>query len=147
MNERGKETMGKKKLLFGIAVILAAAGIALAARYAAGTRPFRDLTEEEIQTVTVELYPPDVKAELDAAQIEELISVLQEVVIYNRDDSYNLYAGQAVVYTVTKTDGTVIEISAYNPFLIIDRVGYRTEYEPCQELNGLGNRIADTPFG
>ena len=61
--------------------------------------------------------------------------------IYNKDSSYEQYSGQAVIYTISKADGTVLTINAYNPFLITDGVGYKTKYEPCEELNSLGNKI------
>lgn len=109
-----------------------------------GRKPFKALMKEEIKEVTVELYPPDIKAKLDEEEIENLVEILQEVVIYNEDNTYTEYSGQAVVYRITKTDDTVIEIQAYNPFLIIDGIGYKTKYEPCEQLNGLGNKIGDT---
>ena len=102
-----------------------------------------DRLDEEIKAVTVELYPPDTKAELDEEEIEDLVEILHQVVIYKKDDTYNEYCGQAVVYKITKNDGTTIEVQAYNPFLIIDGIGYTIKYEPCQQLNSLGNKIND----
>lgn len=32
-------------------------------------------------------------------------------------------------------DGTQTEVMVYNPFLVIDGVGYKTKYEPCEALN------------
>ena len=102
-----------------------------------------DRLDEEIKAVTVELYPPDTKAELDEEEIEDLVEILHQVVIYKKDDTYNEYCGQAVNYKITKHDGATIEVQAYNPFLIIDGIGYTTKYEPCQQLNSLGNKIND----
>ena len=53
---------------------------------------------------------------------------MNDVVIYNEDNSYTEYAGQAVVFTLTMADGTQTESMAYNPFLVIDDVGYKTKY-------------------
>ena len=40
--------------------------------------------------------------------------------------------------------GTIkTDIMAYNPFLVIDGIGYRTKYEPCQMLNSYANRLLD----
>ena len=47
------------------------------------------------------------------------------------NNSYTEYAGQGVIFTLTMEDGTQTEIMAYNPFLVIDGVGYKTKYEPC----------------
>lgn len=63
------------------------------------------------------------------------------MVIYEQDDSWREYTGQATVFTLTMTDGTIEEITAYNPFVIINGIGYRTKYEPCEQLNNLDNRL------
>ena len=106
-----------------------------------GTKPFQDLTASEIADVSVQLLPPDVTLSLNNTDIDRLVSILHTVVIYNKDNSYGNYNGQAVVYTITKIDGTQTVVQAYNPFLIIDGTGYQTKYEPCEELNRLGNEI------
>lgn len=69
------------------------------------------------------------------------MEILHKVVIYKEDNAYTEYAGQGVSYEITKTDGTITRIIAYNPFVIIDGVGYKTKYEPCEQLNWLGNNI------
>lgn len=106
-----------------------------------GTKPFKKLTMNEIKEVTVKLLPPKVTKSLNEEEIVKLTEILNDVVIYNKDNSYTEYNGQAVIYTIVKKDGSELEINAYNPFLIIDGVGYKTKYEPCEELNALGNSI------
>lgn len=132
--------MKKYRFLFIAAVLLlsAAAGL-LAFRWSAGRRPFRDITADQIASAAVELSPPGRRAELDRPAIEELAGILRVATVYRRDPSYREYSGQAAVYTIVKTDGAVITVQAYNPFLVIDGIGYRTKYEPCQALNALGN--------
>lgn len=44
---------------------------------------------------------------------------------------------------MTMTDGTKREIVAFNPFLIIDGVGYRTKYEPCEVLSSYANGLLE----
>lgn len=106
-----------------------------------GNKPFKDLSVGKITDVSVELLPPDESFDLSNDEIIELTDILNSVVVYNKDSSHDQYAGQAVIYTITKMDGTTLTVNAYNPFLIIDGVGYKTKYEPCEELNALGNRI------
>ena len=96
--------------------------------------------------MSVELLPPDKSFDLTDDDIAELTEILNYVVIYNKDSSHGQYCGQAVIYTITKTDGTILTINAYNPFLIIDSVGYKTKYKPCQELNSLGNKIINNEW-
>jgi len=109
-----------------------------------GQKPFENLKKEEIKEVTLELYPPNTKTTLKENEIEKLVEILQNVVIYNEDNTYGQNNGQIVIYKIIKMDDTVIEIQAYNPFLVIDGIGYKTKYEPCEELSNLGNKIGDT---
>ena len=133
--------MKKTKILIVITIICI--GIIFILLNGRSQKPFKKLTKEEIKAVTVELYPPNTKAELNKDEIEDLVEILQKVVIYKEDNTYGEYCGQAVIYKITKTDNTIIEVQAYNPFLIIDGIGYTTKYEPCQQLNSLGNKIND----
>lgn len=132
--------MKKKKLIIGSIAVIAVV-ILLMIFQPLGKMPFKDLSVDNIASVSVELLPPDKSFDWTDDDIIELTEMLNSVVIYNRDNSYDQYAGQAVIYTITKTDGTVLTINAYNPFLIIDSVGYKTKYEPCEELSSLGNKI------
>lgn len=129
-----------KKRYFIILVIACLLALVLVMSFHS-TRPFQNLTVSEISKVSVQLLPPDTTLELDDADIEELVSILHTVIIYNKDNSYGDYNGQAVIYTITKTDGTQTVVQAYNPFLIIDGAGYKAKYEPCEKLSQLGNKI------
>lgn len=102
-------------------------------------RPFKDIDGENIVSAKVELMPPDV--ELEVSDTEKLAELLRQVVIYRRDDSYKDYAGQAAVFTLIMEDGTAVEITDYTPFVIIDGVGYKAKYEPCQALNSYANSL------
>ena len=108
----------------------------------AGRRPFLTPDAADIQTASVELLPPDVSAQLAPAEAETLAELLRQVRVKWRDDPYTEYCGQAVIFTLTMTDGTVRKAMAYNPFLVIDGVGWRTAYAPCEALNAFGNRLA-----
>lgn len=131
----------KKKLLIPILCVLLLIAALLAKKYLIGTTPLRALAVEEVISATVELYPPDATLELTREEIEKLIPILDRVVTYQRDDSYVDYCGQAVIFTLTRTDGTQLRVQAYNPFIVIGGEGYRTKYGPCEELNQLGNNI------
>lgn len=131
----------KKKVLIAALCALVLAGGVLAKLFLIGEKPLRNLNSAEVASATVELYPPDTTLELTQEEINELVPILNRVVTYQRDDSYGEYAGQAVIFTLTKTDGTQLRVQAYNPFIVIDGVGYRTKYGPCEELNQLGNDL------
>ena len=104
-----------------------------------GKKPYKDLDAAQIASATVRLTPPD--KTLQIVDIKELVEYLKNVVIYSEDNSYTEYVGQGVLFTLTMTDGTQTEIIAYNPFLIIDGVGYKTDYEPCEALNNYANKL------
>lgn len=123
--------------VFALTGILGLAGCS-----SAGTKPYQDLTAAEITSATVLLQPPD--KTLQVKDLDRLIALLQDVVIYEEDNSYTEYAGQAVTIQLTMSDGTQTSITEYNPFLIIDGIGYRTEYEPCEALNRYANELLDS---
>ena len=106
---------------------------------AAAKKPYEDLKASEITAATVRLTPPDVTVQI--ANIKEFADYLKDVVIYNEDNSYTEYEGQAVTFRLTMADGTQTNMMAYNPFFVIDGVGYRTEYEPCEALNAYANGL------
>lgn len=126
-----------KKLVAWLLAVACIGG--LAGCSSSGTRPYQDLTAQEVSSATVHLIPPD--KTLPVEDIGELVALLNDVVIYSKDSSYTDYAGQAVTFTLAMTDGTQTSIMAYNPFLVIDGVGYRTEYEPCEALNNYANEL------
>lgn len=106
-----------------------------------GEKPFKDLTTGEVTAASVRLTPPDTEVSLTEEEIVQLVNILNNVVIYQQDGSYFEYNGQWVEFTLTKQDGARLSIVAYNPFLVLDGTGYRTKYEPCEELNRFANSL------
>lgn len=129
----------KSALTWGLAALLAAA--ILAGGLLHGRRPLKNLRAGDVTEVRTGLYPPDTEFILTQGEIEELVPLLNEVVIYREDNSFREYDGQAVVFTVTERDGTTTTLQAYNPFFIINGTGYRTKYAPCEALNQFGNSL------
>ena len=95
-----------------------------------GQKPYKDLKASNVVSATAHLSPPDKVIQIADTDIEELVSYLNEVVIYNEDNSYTEYCGQAAIFTLTMADGTEEEIIGYNPFVVINGTGYRTKREP-----------------
>ena len=104
-----------------------------------GQKPYKNLKASDIVSAAVHLSPPDETVRI--TEVEELVSYLNEVVTYKKDDSYREYSGQAVIFTLTMADGSQEEITAFNPFLIINGSGYQTKYEPCEKLNNYANEL------
>ena len=131
--------MKKGTLIISLACVLLAAAVVIGFAAFGGRKPYKDLDATQIASVTVHLIPPDITVQI--VEIEEFVGFLKDVVIYNEDNSYTGYNGQAVTFTLTMTDGTQTSIMAYNPFLVIDGVGYKTEYGPCEKLNDYANKL------
>ena len=129
----------KKKIIITGACLLVIVGAIIISILTAGKKPFKDLTPSDIVSASVQLSPPDTTIQIE--DIEELVRLLNEVVIYREDNSYTEYVGQGVIFTLSLSDGTYKEIIGYYPFLILDRVGYQTEYEPCEALNSYANEL------
>ena len=65
-----------------------------------GSRPFSNLSVNDISDATVEVNPPFVKYSLNDTEIQELVMKLKNIVIYNQDNSYTQYDGAAIIYNL-----------------------------------------------
>jgi hypothetical protein len=129
--------MKKNKILIVVFACVIIAGIAWI--LLSGKKPFKNLSAADVGSAAVRLMPPNETIQI--TDMEELTGYLRDLVIYNEDNSYTQYDGQAVIFTLAMTDGTQVEIEAYDPFLIIDGVGYKCKYEPCEALSNYANRL------
>lgn len=107
-----------------------------------GQKPYKNLKTSDIVSAAVYLAPPDKTIQI--TETHELVSYLNEIVIYKKDNSYTEYAGQAVIFTLAMADGSQEEIMAYNPFVVINGTGYKIKYEPCEKLNSYANKLLNT---
>ena len=134
--------MKKKWLIITMVCMVLLCIVVMVFLFTVGKKPYKNLDAAQIASAKVQLTPPDKTVEIE--DISELVGYLNDVVIYNQDNSYTEYVGQGVTFTLIMTDGTQTEITAYNPFLIIDGVGYKTKYEPCQALNSYANELLNS---
>ena len=134
----------RKKKRFLMIIICVAAVICIVGMNYIGRKPFKSLKSSDIVSATVLLEPPD--ETIVITDVSELVEYLNEVVIYNRNQSYHNYVGQAVTFTLTMSDGTQMKVMAYNPFIVINGTGYKTKYEPCEKLNQYANRLVDEKY-
>ena len=111
-------------------------------------KPFNDLSAEDILSITVFAIPPNETVLVDdMVEIEIIVEILRTVIIYQKSDEWKNTGGQGVTFTISKTTDEVVEVRPYGSYLIIDGQGYRTEYQPSENLNRIANTILDTPFG
>ena len=111
-------------------------------------QPFSDLSVSDIYSISVYAIPPD-KAIMvnDVEQTEAIVQILRTVVVYEKSNAWKKSSGQGVYFTVNKTSGEVVVVRPYGLHLIIDGQGYKTEYQPSENLNRIANTLLDTPFG
>lgn len=128
--------MRDRRTLLWAAALAAAAVLAVCC---AGRRPFRGLDPARIAWAQVRLTPPD--RTLRIADVEELASLLREVVVYRRDGACRERSGRGVTFTLELTDGARREIVVCAPFLVVDGVGYRARYASCAALDGCADRL------
>ena len=117
--------MKKKTLLISLTCIALLTGITVFFAAGGGRRlhpgkPFEDLNASDIAWTTVQLTPPDKTIQI--VETDELAALLRDVAIYEKDNSYRDYCGQAATFSLTMADGSYTRIMAYNPFLVIDGV-------------------------
>lgn len=107
-----------------------------------GKKPFAKLSADEIVSAELFIIPPNDKISIiDKGDISELTNILNEVTIYQEDNSGREYTGQLVQVTIELKNGEIHTIGAYGSFLFLNGKCYRTKYEPSQKLNAFGNVI------
>ena len=133
--------MRKRTMIIPLLCILLLAFTMIIFVFVSGRRPYKDLEAAQIVSAAVQLSPPDKTIQI--TETKELVDLLKDVVVYNKDNSYTDYSGQGVTFTLVMIDGTQTSIMEYNPFLVIDGAGYKTKYEPCEALNHYANRLLE----
>ena len=136
----------KRKILTIAAIVLAVALIMTIGTWVIGRKPFKDLKADEIQSISVHLWPPNESMELTDAEIKELVGLLQQVEIHHPTWMHHASGGQSNVMTITFQDGSVKEVNQFGSILIIDGLGYRAEYEPNEAINQFSNKLFNTGF-
>ena len=134
----------KRKILIIAAIVLAVALILTIGILAIGRKPFKDLQAEDIKSVSIHLWPPNETRELSQGEIEELVTLLQQVKIYNPSWLHLASGGQSNIMTITYQDGSVQEVNQFGSTLIIDGQGYRAEYEPNEAISQFANKLFNT---
>ena len=136
----------KRRILTITAIILAVALILTIGIWTIGRKPFKDQHTEDIKSVSIHLWPPNETRELSQGEIEELVTLLQQVKIYNPSWLHLASGGQSNIMTITYQDGSVQEVNQFGSTLIIDGQGYRAEYEPNEAISQFANKLFNAGF-
>ena len=133
--------MRKRTMVISLICILLAVFTMIIFVFVSGRKPYKDLETAQIVSATVQLSPPGKIIQI--TETKELVNLLKDIVVYNKDNSYTDYSGQGITFTLVMIDGTQTSIMEYNPFLVIDGASYKTKYEPCEALNHYANRLLE----
>ena len=114
-----------------------------------GRRPFADLQTSDIKQAYIlhTFYPNAAPYPLNQEDTETLVAVLQEIVFYQRDNTYMDWDGCSFTALIIETtEGEVWECYERNPFFIINGEGRRTKYKPSDNLGWLLQSFMDRAF-
>ena len=131
----------KRKLLLAIVCLLLILAVIVVFVKAKGKKPFQDLEASDISGASVELVPPETTVQI--TELEELAGYLNDIIVYEKDNSYNEYAGQTVTITLTMKDGFKKKIRENNLLAVIDGTDYKAKYEPLETLNRYVNNLLE----
>jgi len=110
--------------------------------------PYKDLSANEIASVTVKIPPRGFQVELSNDEVEELVAILRTVDTDNPAGSGIEYEGEAIRFTLTMTNGAVKTITAYNPVIFMENhitvIPYKTD--ACYALSEFGISAAESEY-
>ena len=137
--------MKKGKMLLLLAALLAA----VLGYFLYSAEPLAALETDEIAEIRVYAIPPDAEVVLDEAEVENAVSLLQNLKVSR--PGYGMLAmglgGQTVKITVQMTDGSSVEISNIgNVIITIDNKSYRADYATAEAINQFANKVLNTGF-
>jgi len=105
-----------------------------------GTKPLTELKVDDVVSADITLMPPNTTITIsDPANLEQLVALLNDIILFEQDDAGRQAEGQLVTVTVTRADGSTASVGAYGSYIFYNDICYRAEYEPSEALNGFGN--------
>ena len=109
--------------------------------------PLSELKATDIASFKLTINPPNYEGTFDGKEeIAELVGLLKDLVIYDRDNPLIDYYGQWVQFDLTFADGGVNTVAAFASQITIGEIAYKAEYAPCEALNAFANRVAGTSY-
>lgn len=110
----------------------------------AAKKPYAKISREDITEVSI-IYGELEPYKLTNQETDRFLELLREIIIYQRDDTYVEYNGVGCegYFCVKMKNGKELNITPGNPFFIINKKGYRTEYKPCDKLSQFHYEIRE----
>lgn len=111
-----------------------------------GTKPFKDLTAENITSMSIMLGPPGVELSLSNEQVEVCVSLLRQVVVYRRKGNFidNYTNGQVVRITMIDRSNRQMVTSFFgNISVTVNGTKYKVKYEESEALSSFAISLYD----
>lgn len=102
-----------------------------------GDKPFGDLAGSDLLRVSVQLSSTEKTMELE--NLEEVTAVLQDIVVYQEADEFDIPEGEGILYYVTFSEGYQILIGVVDNYISIDGERYQAKDSSCEQLIRLAN--------
>ena len=110
--------------------------------------PYKNLSANEIVSVTVKIPPQGFQVKLSDDEIEQFVAILRTVDTGNPAGSGIEYEGKALRFTLTMTNGTVKTITVHNPVVFMENnitvIPYKTD--TCYALSEFGISAAESEY-
>lgn len=104
--------------------------------------PCSSLKMEEIKEISVFCIPPEQTVTLSQEELTKALDLLQDMQAYHRVYISKSLVGQAVKFTIIKSDGTETEIVIVgNMTISINGASYRAQYTTTEALTSFANSI------
>ena len=87
--------MKKKWLIITMVCMVLLCIVVMVFLFTMGKKPYKNLDAAQIASAKVQLTPPDKTVEIE--DISELVGYLNDVVIYNQDNSYTVFKRQTAL--------------------------------------------------
>lgn len=126
-------------------MLTAACVLALAALSAvwlcAGRAPLRDLSTQQLRSVTVRMIPPSVQFELRGTDVlEQASALLREVRVY-RHMSPQPASGQFVEFVLEMQDGTRVTVQPLGSVVWLNGECFAAKSAPNEALSAFANKL------
>ena len=133
--------MGKcKKIAMVIGVVLIL--FVIIAYFFFPVTPCSSLKMEDIKEIRIFCVPPEQTVILSQEELAKAVDLLQDMKASHRGYISNSLIGQAVKFTIIKSDGTEIEIViAGNTTLTINGASYRAQYTTTEAVTSFANDV------
>ncbi|MBQ4463344.1 MAG: hypothetical protein II915_02910, partial [Eubacterium sp.] len=99
------------------------------------------MSSADIGEVALSAHPPGITIQLYDERITEMLTLLKNVSLCEEDNSYSVYGGRWVNFAIKINTGKEISLATFRSFFVIDRVGYKADYDACQALNMFADSV------